>query len=472
MPNPKVKIYGDSEKPGTIYKYSGLNSLCEEYSDTPWCSGKVRDFLEDMMVRFPKPLYVLQDVGKEGELKEWLIYQNPSGTNIIDSDGEDSTIENIVDEIGLFRPIDNVLIPLVQKGSDFKDIVKRFLYGKAMTDELETLPRVVSVDLRRSGNTFGSSKIRFKLPKEKLLTNLGLSEYDEWELVRCLGRNSYYSDRGREYIDDYLVKEALKDGHWYLGFYSDENKERLGKLVKTVLPNEKVPDNLFQVEDRVMAKFCAYLDNVNLAKYTRDLIDTIVYEINQQIADSICESITSQWKDFLNHTNALYYDWYDEELVYDISNLYVNLTMDPKKFINPVNFVDTFGENYTNTFSEWGENPFEFEDATKIDTSSIDREMEKFLDSIEEEIGVVDWDEYEKITSEIKKMGLKLQHMTKFKPDSKYDIRWTGVDPKTLKVMFKISKGLQESSFSLPFEKFVSLLTNRKIFSFESLFGF
>jgi hypothetical protein len=98
--------------------------------------------------------------------------------------------------------------------------------------------------------------------------------------------------------------------------------------------------------------------------------------------------------------------------------------------------------------------------------------MEKFLDSIEEEIGVVDWDEYEKITSEIKKMGLKLQHMTKFKPDSKYDIRWTGVDPKTLKVMFKISKGLQESSFSLPFEKFVSLLTNRKIFSFESLFGF
>jgi hypothetical protein len=38
--------------------------------------------------------------------------------------------------------------------------------------------------------------------------------------------------------------------------------------------------------------------------------------------------------------------------------------------------------------------------------------------------------------------------------------------------MFKISKGLQESSFSLPFEKFVSLLTNRKIFSFESLFGF
>lgn len=471
MPNPKVKIYGDSEKPGTIYRYSGLNSLCEEYSKTPWCNGKVKDFLKDMMVRFPKPLYVLQDVGKEGELKEWLIYQNPSGTNIIDSDGEDSTIEKITDEIGLFRPIDNVLVPLVQTGSDFKDIVKRFLYGKAMTDELETLPRVVSVDLRRSGNTFGSSKIRFKLPKQKLLDNLGLNDYDEWELIKCLGRN-YYTHSGRDYVDDYLVKDALKDGHWYLRFYSDENRERLGKLVKIVLPTEQIPDNLLEVKDSVMAKFSAYLDNVNLFKYTERLIDIIVYEINQQIGDSICESITSEWKDFLNNTNASYYDWYDEELVYEVSNLYVTLMLDPQRFINPKNFVDTFGEGYANTFSDWGENPFEFEDGTKVDTISINREMETFLDNIEEEIGTVDWDEYEKIVNEIKKMGLKLQHMTKFKPDSRYDIRWTGVDPKTLKVMFKISKGLQQSSFSLPFEKFVSLFTNKKIFTFDTLFGF
>jgi hypothetical protein len=472
MPNPKVKIYGDSEKPGTIYRYSGLDSLCKEYSKTPWCNGKVKDFLVDMMVRFPKPLYVLQDVGKEGELKEWLIYQNPSGTNIIDSDGEDSTIEKIIDEIGFLKPIDYVLVPLVQRGSDFKDIVKRFLYGKAMTDELETLPRVVSVDLRRSGNTFGSSKIRFKLPKQKLLDNLGLNEYDEWELVRCLGRNSYYVDTGREYVDDYMVKEALSDGHWYLRFYSDENRERLGKIVKIVLPNEQIPDNLLEVNDKVMAKFWAYLDNVNLSEYTEPLIDIIVYEINQQIGDSICESITSEWKDFLNKTNASYYDWYDEELVYEVSNLYVTLMLDPQKFINPKNFVDTFGEDYTNTFSDWGENPFEFEDATKVDTLSIDREMDKFLDNIEEEIGTVDWDEYEKIVNQIKKMGFKLQHMTKFEPDSKYDILWTGVDPKTLKVMFKISKGLQQSSFSLPFEKFVSLFTNKKIFSFDTLFGF
>ena len=471
MPNPKVKIYGDSEKPGTIYRYSGLNSLCEEYSKTPWCNGKVKDFLKDMMVRFPKPLYVLQDVGKEGELKEWLIYQNPSGTNIIDSDGEDSTIEKITDEIGLFRPIDNVLVPLVQTGSDFKDIVKRFLYGKAMTDELETLPRVVSVDLRRSGNTFGSSKIRFKLPKQKLLDNLGLNDYDEWELIKCLGRN-YYTHSGRDYVDDYMVKDALKEGHWYLKFYSDENRQRLGKLVKIVLPNEQIPDNLLEVKDSVMAKFSAYLDNVNLFKYTERLIDIIVYEINQQIGDSICESITSEWKEFLNNTNASYYDWYDEELVYEVSNLYVTLMLDPQRFINPKNFVDTFGEGYTNTFSDWGENPFEFEDGTKVDTISINREMETFLDNIEEEIGTVDWDEYEKIVNEIKKMGLKLQHMTKFKPDSRYDIRWTGVDPKTLKVMFKISKGLQQSSFSLPFEKFVSLFTNKKIFTFDTLFGF
>jgi len=472
MLKPKVKIFGEPEKPGTIYRYSGFESLCEEYSETPWCSGKTRDFLTNMMVRFPKPLYVLQDVNGEGQLKEWLIYQNPSGANIINSDGKDITKEELVDEIGLFKKIDEVLIPMIQPGADFKDIVKRFLYGRATVEEVETLPTVVELNLRRSGNSYGSSRIHFKLDKDTLLTNLNLNEYDEWEMRKCLSAYSYYGGSEREYIDHYSVQEHFSDGHFYLSFFSDENKERLRKLVQIILPNERIPDNLLQVNDYVMAKFWAHLKNSKLSDYFEPLIDIIVYEINEQIGESICEAVNKEWKEFLYETNASYYDFDKEELVYDLSNLYVTLTMNPAKFINPKYFVDTFGQEYSGLFGDWGENPFEYENYSEVQTDSINRELDQALDSLEEKIGDVDWDEYEKTQRGMNKLGFKVGYSKSFKPDTKYDIIWTGIDPKDSKVLFKISKGLQQSSFSLPFDKFVNLFTNQKLFSFETLFGF
>ncbi len=209
-----------------------------------------------------------------------------------------------------------------------------------------------------------------------------------------------------------------------------------------------------------------------LSDYFEPLIDIIVYEINEQIGESICEAVNKEWKEFLYETNASYYDFDKEELVYDLSNLYVTLTMNPAKFINPKNFVDTFGQEYSGLFGDWGENPFEYENYSEVQTDSINRELDQALDSLEEKMGDVDWDEYEKTQKGMNKLGFKVGYYKPFKPDTKYDIMWTGIDPKDSKVLFKISKGLKQSSFSLPFDKFVNLLTNQKLFSFETLFGF
>ena len=212
-------------------------------------------------------------------------------------------------------------------------------------------------------------------------------------------------------------------------------------------------------------------------KYNKweDLVEPIFNEIeyakNEQIADAICKSIHNTWRSFLDYYGASYYNFGDEEMVFDAGVLYVKLMMKRNKFISSEEFAQNIGEDYPYNFPEW-EDAYGFEDEDDMDTYSINYAFEKFLDDMEEKIQDIDWEKNEKIVKHLENMGFYYGKSQVLPTDRRYSIVFNGMDPKTSKIDLKVQKGLQQSEFVISFENFVNLIQNRKLFSFESLFGF
>ena len=221
----------------------------------------------------------------------------------------------------------------------------------------------------------------------------------------------------------------------------------------------------------LMEEFKGYLENNKWEDLSHPIFVEIEYAKNEQIADALCTSIKNTWRNFLNYYGASYYDFGDEEMVFDAGSLYVQLMMTRNKFLSSEEFIQSIGENYPDTFPEW-EDAYYFENEDDMDTDSINYEFEEFLDNLEEKIQDIDWEKNEKIIKYLENMGFYYGKSTPFPADNRYSIVFKGMDPKTSKINLKVQKGLKQSEFVISFENFVNLIENRKLFSFESLFGF
>lgn len=467
MPNTKIKIFSDDNGPASLYRFSSLEDLCSEYDGTPWCSNsEALAYFEDILTRFPKPLYVFQDV-IDGKLQEWLIYQSPSGTNIFDSNGDVISQKVFVLNTERGRKIDKVLNSLLFTGSDFKEVLKNFIYGRATASQLETFPKVSEIFVRQSDGTYGSSKIHLKIPFDKLKEKLGLTDADAWEMGRCLGR-VYYGENTYFYSDNYDYLTEINP----LDYVNSDNEKRFYDILKIIFPTKKIRIDMPKTDMRILLEeFKSYLEN----NKWENLVEPIFIEIenakNEQIAEALCISIKNTWRNFLNYYGASYYDFGDEEMVFDAGALYVQLMMTRNKFLSSEEFIQSIGEDYPDNFPEW-EDAYYFENEDDMDTHSINYEFEKFLNNLEEKIQDIDWEENEKIVKYLENMGFYYGKSKELPTDKRYSIVFNGMDPKTSKINLKVQKGLKQSEFVISFENFVNLIENRKLFSFESLFGF
>lgn len=467
MPNTKVKIFSDSDGPASLYRFSNLEDLCSEYDGTPWCSNsEAFTYLDEILSRFPKPLYVFQDV-IDGRLQEWLIHQSPSGTNIFDSNGDVISQKIFVHNTGRERKIDKVLNSLLYTGSDFREVLKNFIYGRATAEQLEMFPKVSEIFVRKSDGTYGSSKIHLKIPFEELRVKLGLTDTDVWEMGRCLGR-SYYGEHSYYYVDNYDYFTEINP----LDYVTKDKEERFYDILKKIFPAKKINIDMPQKEREILLEeFKDYLEINNWWDFVEPIFNEIEFAKNEQIADALCSSIKSTWRKFLDSYGASYYDFGSEEMIFDAGILYVQLMMMRNKFISSEEFVQSIGEDYPDNFPEW-EDAYYFENEDDMDTDSINYEFEEFLDNLEEKIQDIDWEKNEKIIKYLENMGFYYGKSTPFPADKRYSIVFKGMDPKTSKINLKVQKGMQQSEFVISFENFVNLIENRKLFSFESLFGF
>jgi hypothetical protein len=200
-----------------------------------------------------------------------------------------------------------------------------------------------------------------------------------------------------------------------------------------------------------------------------DMMDSANYYANEEVRDGVRESVYKELNNVFSK-NGFSWDSRDNELTATVAVLYtwaVQLNMEsatPKQLLEGI-FNEVGGIN-----GGWYEEYWNYQGDFDSHGFNVDlgRNLDKILEKFEEDYQIEEWSRISKEIFSKFKQGYSL-------PFPNYpDLRLVvdSVNPETLKVEFKVQKGLQQRNFSMDYEKFNDFIYNKKLFNFENLLGF
>jgi len=305
--------------------------------------------------------------------------------------------------------------------------LRNFVKGKITYNDLFEVDE--SIDDIRVRTPRGQSLITIKLgDKEYFLEAINLSQDDMWFRDMVMSPYSTY-----EFNDAYTIEEDFKEGYIFEYALNDENRDKLKVIASSVLPNKEVDfesDEYRQTLHKILLDaFPTQIDYIlNDYQIEKD------YEMNAVAR----EAIKSEFDDKLEEIGVeLGGD--NNEVTITIADLFsealqLNLFNESAQEMAIEIISNKLGSN----IGGWLDNSYEYQDSSKFDKESFNREVarqfEKIIEILEEKSDT----EY----------TIKDYLDFRNRVESKFKIRTWYETPKDKEIIFSIN-GFEPSSMTV-----------------------
>ena len=439
----------------TIVLYYNMDALCSDFqNNTNWCQND--ETVEDLEKSFSiGGSYVINESGKY-----YLLTRTESDYKIVDSESSEIDLKNFTTN----GRLEDFIETLIKPGPFFSIALQKYIYGRVDADYLVRFPKVSEV-IEKGGKQSGASKVVFKLNENDYENMFNLSEDDIYIINAVTSNYSGYDSF--QFVDEWHTKDNFSEGYWIQREYDEENKDKI-KQIFSLLHSDWNEEDINVESDDVFR--ILYKDFRKLVPgILDDMIDSANYYQNEEVRDGVRDDVYKELEKVFSK-NGFSWDSRDNELSASAAHLYVwavQLNMEsatPKQLLEAI-FNDVGGidggwhEEYWNYQGDFDTHGFNVD---------LDRNLDKILEKFEEDYQIEEWSRISKEIFSKFKQGYSL-------PFPNYpDLRLVvdSVNPETLKVEFKVQKGLQQRNFSMDYEKFNDFIYNKKLFNFENLLGF
>jgi len=250
--------------------------------------------------------------------------------------------------------------------------LRNFSKGRISKDELYRLDDSI-YDIYVN-EPLGQSIITIQFEDDKeLLKDIDLDEQDVWFMQAVNGYQGY------EFQDSYQIEQDFKDG--YIVYYelNDENNETLKNIAQIVLPEKE-----YDIENE---EYRSELSRILLDLFPTEIgwiLGDYESEKENEMNEVAKEHITIEFNQPLEENGiGLNYDMDEVEIT--LADLYLGalqlnmFNSDAKEIISAM-IQKALGNN----IGGWYENSYEFQDESKFDKVSFNREVDRQLKKISE----------------------------------------------------------------------------------------
>jgi hypothetical protein len=339
--------------------------------------------------------------------------------------------------------------------------LKNYARGKISKDELLSSDKLFSY-MREDRSTPGQSVVSIEFNNQaEFLKSFGLSDDDAWFYQVITGPYSDY-----EFHDYYSSVDQFMEGYGIYDVLDDDNTELLKKIGSLILPIKvNLEDDKYRKElsEKLITTFP---DEIN------SLINNYSYEINSQMKQTAEDIISNEVDDYFSGLGFK---------STDSTGLQMTITDLLSLYIRDGEIQLSLAELFKKTFEDiegpggWQENQYQFEDISKFDTNTFNRDAYRVFNDIldqieelgEEEDGIT-IEDFTKMTERVTKKFKQGQFYILPK-DSSVRFKIDGFKFPSMKVFVQLQKGLKRRDVSLTEENFYHLLYQPSLFNLDEI---
>jgi hypothetical protein len=357
-----------------------------------------------------------------------------------------------------------------EKQENFLLALRNFVKGKITYNDLFEIDE--SIDDIRVRTPRGQSLITIKLgDKEYFLEAINLSQDDMWFRDMVMSPYSTY-----EFNDAYTIEEDFKEGYIFEYLLNDENRDTLKVIASSVLPNKKIN---FESEE-----YNKELHKILLDAFPNE-IDYILndYQIEKDYEMNAVakEAIKTEFDDKLEEIGVeLAGD--NNEVTMSIADLFsealqLNLFNESAQEM----VIEIISNKLGSNIGGWLDNSYEYQDSSKFDEESFNREVarqfEKIIEILEEksdtEYTIKDYLDFRnRVESKFK---IRTWYETPKDKDIIFSIN--GFEPSSMKVMLTVKdrgtqlpKDITLKDIKMDEEQFIQFLHQPSLFKLEDMY--
>jgi len=348
--------------------------------------------------------------------------------------------------------------------------LRAFVKGNLTKDGLYRMDG--DIDYIQTKHPLGQSLLTIKLgDKEYFLEAINLSKDDMWFRDMVMSPYSTY-----EFNDAYTIEEDFKQGYIFEYELNDENRNTLKDIALSVLPNDKVDFESDEYREKLhkilLDAFPTQIDYI-LSDYQREKD----YEMNAVAR----EAIKSEFDDKLKEIGITLSDNNDEVTI-SIADLFsealqLNLFNESAQEM----VIEIISYKLGSRIGGWLDNSYEYQDFSKFDKESFNREVarqfEKIIEILEEksdtEYTIKDYLDFRnRVESKFK---IKTWYETPKDKDIIFSI--TGFDQSSMKVILTVKdrgtqlpKDIILKDIKMDEEQFTQFLYQPSLFKLEDMY--
>jgi hypothetical protein len=348
--------------------------------------------------------------------------------------------------------------------------LRNFVKGKITYNDLFEMDE--SIEDIRVRTPRGQSLITIKLgDKDYFLEAINLSRDDMWFRDMVMSSYSTY-----EFNDAYTIEEDFKEGYIFEYLLNDENRDTLKVIASSVLPNKKIN---FESEE-----YNKELHKILLDAFPNQ-IDYILndYQIEKDYEMNAVakEAIKTEFDDKLEEIGVeLAGD--NNEVTMSIADLFsealqLNLFNESAQEM----VIEIISNKLGSNIGGWLDNSYEYQDSSKFDEESFNREVarqfEKIIEILEEksdtEYTIKDYLDFRnRVESKFK---IRTWYETPKDKDIIFSIN--GFEPSSMKVMLTVKdrgtqlpKDITLKDIKMDEEQFIQFLHQPSLFKLEDMY--
>jgi len=348
--------------------------------------------------------------------------------------------------------------------------LRNFVKGKITYNDLFEMDE--SIEDIRVRTPRGQSLITIKLgDKDYFLEAINLSKDDMWFRDMVMSSYSTY-----EFNDAYTIEEDFKEGYIFEYLLNDENRDTLKVIASSVLPNKKIN---FESEE-----YNKELHKILLDAFPNE-IDYILndYQIEKDYEMNAVakEAIKTEFDDKLKEIGVeLAGD--NNEVTMSIADLFsealqLNLFNESAQEM----VIEIISNKLGSNIGGWLDNSYEYQDSSKFDEESFNREVarqfEKIIEILEEksdtEYTIKDYLDFRnRVESKFK---IRTWYETPKDKDIIFSIN--GFEPSSMKVMLTVKdrgtqlpKDITLKDIKMDEEQFIQFLHQPSLFKLEDMY--
>jgi hypothetical protein len=339
--------------------------------------------------------------------------------------------------------------------------LKNYARGKISKDELLSSDKLFSY-MREDRSTPGQSVVSIEFNNQaEFLKSFGLSDDDAWFYQVITGPYSDY-----EFHDYYSSVDQFMEGYGIYDVLDDDNTELLKKIGSLILPmTVNLEDDKYRKElsDKLITTFP---DEIN------SLINDYSYEINSQMKQTAEDMISNEVDDYFSGLGFKSTDSTGLQMtITDLLSLYI------RDGEIQLSLAELFKKTYEDIEGPggWQENQYQFEDISKFDTNTFNRNAYRVFNDIleqieelgEEEDGIT-IEDFTRMTERVTKK-FKQGKFYILPKDSSVRFKIDGFKFPSMKVFVQLQKGLKRRDVSLTEQNFYHLLYQPSLFNLDEI---